>query len=79
MDEAIETEEINAHGSLTWVPQGGGTRVTWVDEGLLPPVVGGYAVHRVNEALGEHFDKSLGHLKAEVEKRRAGARFPAGP
>jgi len=72
VDEMIETDdEVNAHGSLTWVQEGGGTKVTWVDEGLLPPVMGGYFVSMIEDMLGDNFQTGLKNLKAEVEKRRA--------
>ena len=69
-DEAIETEEVNAHGSLTWTREGGGTRVTWVDEGQLPPVMGGYFVGLVNDSLGAHFEHALMNLKTAARERR---------
>ena len=72
VDEMIETDQaVNAHGSLTWTQQGGGTKVTWVDEGTLPPVVGGYFVRFINNMLSENFQTGLKNLKAEVEKRQA--------
>ncbi|PTL79546.1 SRPBCC family protein [Vitiosangium sp. GDMCC 1.1324] len=71
IDEMIETDsEVNAHGSLTWTQEGGGTKVTWSDEGTLPPVVGGYFVGMINTMLGDNFQQGLTNLKAEVEKRR---------
>ncbi|MFY0527484.1 SRPBCC family protein [Archangium gephyra] len=72
IDEMIETREaVNAHGSLTWTQEGGGTKVTWVDSGTLPPIMGGYFVGMINTMLGNNFQQGLKHLKAEVEKRRA--------
>jgi hypothetical protein len=72
VDEMIETDsEVNAHGSLTWTQEGGGTKVTWVDEGLLPPVLGGYGVGFIEKMLGEHFQTGLDNLKVQAEKRRA--------
>jgi hypothetical protein len=72
VDEMIETDkEVNAHGSITWTQEGGGTKVTWVDTGTLPPVIGGYVVGMIEDMLGENFQVGLKHLKAEVEKRRA--------
>jgi len=67
----IETRHaVNARGSLTWTQEGGGTKVTWVDSGTLPPM-GGYFVGMINDMLGNNFEQGLKHLKAEVEKRRA--------
>jgi polyketide cyclase/dehydrase/lipid transport protein len=72
IDEMIESDtEVNAHGSLTWTQEGGGTKVTWVDEGTLPPVIGGYLVGFINNMLGDNFQQGLKNLKAEVEKRQA--------
>lgn len=72
VDEMIETDkEVNAHGSITWTQEGGGTKVTWVDTGTLPPVIGGYVVGMIEDMLGNNFQVGLQHLKAEVEKRRA--------
>lgn len=71
LDEMIETDqEVNAHGSLTWTREGGGTKVTWMDTGTLPPM-GGYFVWMIEDMLGENFQVGLKNLKAEVEKRRA--------
>ncbi|HYO53697.1 SRPBCC family protein [Archangium sp.] len=71
IDEMIETDqEVNAHGSITWTQEGGGTKVTWVDDGTLPPM-GGYFVGMINDMLGENFEQGLKNLKAEAEKRRA--------
>jgi hypothetical protein len=72
VEEMIETDEsVNAKGSLTWKPEGGGLKVTWVDQGTLPPVVGGYFRSMLEEMLGDNFQKGLENLKAEAEKRRA--------
>ena len=71
LDEMIETrEEVNAQGSLTWTQEGGGTKVTWMDSGTLPPM-GGYFVGMINDMLGNNFQQGLTRLKAEAEKRRA--------
>jgi hypothetical protein len=72
IDEMIESDTaVNAHGSLTWTQEGGGTKVTWMDEGTLPPVIGGYLVGFINNMLGNNFEQGLKNLKAEVEKRQA--------
>ena len=72
IDEMIETDDkVNAHGSITWTQEGGGTKVTWTDEGELPAVIGGYAVGFIEKMLTDHFQKGLVKLKGEVEKRRA--------
>ncbi len=72
IDEMIETDkEVNAKGSLTWTQEGGSTKVKWVDEGTLPPVIGGYFVSMIEGMLGEHFQKGLEGLKVLAEKKRA--------
>ncbi|HSP80740.1 MAG TPA: SRPBCC family protein, partial [Myxococcaceae bacterium] len=70
VDEMIEADEVNAHGSVTWTLEGGGTKVTWVDEGELPPVIGGYFVGMIEEMLGENFQQGLEGLKKQAETRR---------
>jgi hypothetical protein len=70
LDEMIEADEVNARGSVTWTLEGGGTRVRWVDEGTLPPVIGGYFVGMIEDMLGDNFQKGLEGLKAQAEKRR---------
>lgn len=66
-DAAIESDEINGHGSIMYEKTAEGTVVTWRDAGDLPPVIGGYFSGMVNQALSEHFEKSLGKLKETVE------------
>ena len=71
-DEAIESEEVNAKGSITYQDLGEGrTRVLWRDEGRLPPVLGGLVSPFVASSLRAHFSKALIRLKERVE---AGAR-----
>ena len=41
LDQSIEAEAPNAHASITFTAEGSGTRVTWLDQGTLPPIVGG--------------------------------------
>lgn len=72
VDEMIETDkEVNAKGSLTWTREGEATKVKWVDEGTLPPVIGGYFVGFINNMLSENFSTGLQNLKAVAEKRKA--------
>jgi len=74
VDEMIETDkEVNAKGSLTWISEGGGTKVTWVDEGTLPPVIGGYAVGMIEKMLADNFQMGLKNLKAAAEQRKGAA------
>lgn len=67
-DEAIESDTVNAHGGLRFTADGTGTRVTWTDDGTLPPM-GGFFRENLEHMLGEHFEKGLGALKAVVEKQ----------
>ncbi|MBN1203933.1 MAG: SRPBCC family protein [Myxococcaceae bacterium] len=78
VDEMIETDkEVNARGSITWTRQGQGLQVKWVDEGTLPPVIGGYFVGMIEKMLSEHFQTGLKNLKAAAEKRQATAQEAA--
>ena len=66
LDEAIESDQVNAHAELSFLPDGAGTRVRWVDEGELP-LLGGWFRGRVEATLGRHFEAGLGRLKALAE------------
>jgi uncharacterized protein YndB with AHSA1/START domain len=67
-DGKIETDEINNHGEIRYEQLDGGVvRVTLIDTGTLPPVLGGYFVPVMNSALGQHFGAALGRLEAAVE------------
>ncbi|MHC4841464.1 MAG: SRPBCC family protein [Planctomycetota bacterium] len=65
---AMESDEVNAYGSVTFTEKDGKTLVVWEDEGDLPPVIGGYFREYINEQLSTHYDKSLDRLKQELEK-----------
>jgi len=67
-ESAIESDEINGEGWVTYERDGENTKVTWHDEGDLPPVIGGYFRGTLNQALEEHFSKSLAKLKEAAEK-----------
>jgi hypothetical protein len=67
LDEAIESETVNAHASLLFSADATGTRVTWVDEGTLPPVLGGYFRGMIEAMLGTNFENGLKKLKTVVE------------
>jgi hypothetical protein len=74
LDEAIESEEFNAKGSLTYTDLGDGrTLVTWRDEGRLPPIIGGLLRDMLNDYLSAHFSKGLAALKALAEVEHAQA------
>jgi uncharacterized membrane protein len=67
-DGKIETDEVNNHGQIRYEQLDGGVvRVTVIDTGTLPPVLGGYFVPVMNSALGQHFAGALGRLEAAVE------------
>lgn len=67
VDAAIESEVVNAHGHLAYSAEAGGTKVTWVDEGVLPPVVGSYFRGMVEQTLNDNLARGLAKLKAMVE------------
>lgn len=67
LDEAIESEVVNAHASIRYTPEGAGTRLTWSDQGTLPPVVGGFFKGLVEAQLGQSLTTGLTRLKALVE------------
>jgi len=67
INEAIESESINAHSSFVYRSEGAGTRVTWVDEGTLPVMLGGYFRSSVERQLGTYFQQGLDSLKQRVE------------
>lgn len=67
LDQAIEGEQLNSHASVRFERNGDGTKVTWTDEGSLPPVLGAYLRATVEERLGAGLEASLAKLKAKVE------------
>jgi hypothetical protein len=67
----INSDEVNAKGALTWTREGEATKVKWVDEGTLPPVIGGYFTGFINKMLSDNFRVGLTNLKAVAEKRKA--------
>lgn len=79
IDEAIEADEVNARTTFTFSPVGGATRVTWVDEGTLPPVMGGYFRGMIERMLAEHFGQGLQRLKQLVEAQPPPVARPPPP
>lgn len=71
-DGKIETDEVNAHGSITYEPAAEGTRVIWTDTGQLPPIIGGYFAGFVETALADHFQTGLERLKTLAEQELPG-------
>jgi carbon monoxide dehydrogenase subunit G len=72
LDQAIESEMVNSHATLSLTREGEGTRVTWIDEGTLPPVVGGFFRATVEQELASNLERSLQKLKALLEVRPEG-------
>ena len=68
IDEAIEADEVNAHGRLAFTAEAAGTRVTWTDDGTLP-LMGGYFRGFIEKMLARNFEKGLAGLKALVEEQ----------
>lgn len=68
---AIESTVKNAHGTIAFEPAESGTRVVWMDQGTLPPLIGGYFKSMVEKALSEHFKKSLERLEKVVQAAQA--------
>lgn len=66
LDEAIESETVNAHATIAFTAEGSQTRVTWIDRGTLPPL-GGLFLGNVEVTLGKNFETSLVKLKSLVE------------
>ena len=79
LDEAIESDVVNAHASLTFVAEGEGTRVTWRDEGTLPLIAGGFFRGTVEEMLNTHFAAGLLKLKTAVEALPEPVVVPSAP
>lgn len=68
VDEAIESDVVNAHARLSLRRDGNATIVTWTDDGTLPPM-GGFFREQLEHQLGAHFEQGLGALKTLVEKQ----------
>lgn len=67
-DGKIESDEVNNHGSIRYeIVEPGRVRVTLVDEGTLPPIVGGFFVPVMNSGLHQHFTAALDRLELAVE------------
>jgi len=75
-DEHIDADEVNAHGSIVYAAVDGGTKLTWTDDGKLPPIVGGYFRSMLQGYLKTHFDKGLETLKRLVDKEVAAKADP---
>jgi hypothetical protein len=67
LEQAIESDAVNARATLSLTTEGTATRLTWVDEGTLPPIMGGLYRGTVETRLGEQMEMSLAKLKALLE------------
>jgi hypothetical protein len=67
VDEAIESEVVNAQGRFVYTREGDATKVTWTDEGDLPPIIGGYFRGMIEKMLADNFSRGLEKLKGLVE------------
>jgi hypothetical protein len=67
-DAAIESETTNAHGSIVLAPEAGRTRVTWVDEGQGPPLLGVLIRRWIERELAERFEQDLARLARSAER-----------
>jgi len=69
----MEEDAFMARGALTLEPSGGGTRVTWVDEGDLGmnPMVRYFGL-AMDSSMGRELQKGLDNLKRRAEAGRAG-------
>jgi hypothetical protein len=76
---ALESDEVNAHSSLTYIRSAAGTVVVWSDEGRLPAILGGYFRSGFENALGENLEASLLKLKHLVEQHPCSTRDPPQP
>jgi hypothetical protein len=56
-----------SHAALTFTPRPGVTEVSWLDEGQLPPIVGGLFLDLFQKRLGQHMKAGLERLKELVE------------
>jgi hypothetical protein len=67
-DSQIESAQKNGSGEFRFETKPGdplrGT-ISWIDEGELPPIVGGYFKSMVEASLKDHFQKSLEKLTAQ--------------
>lgn len=76
LDEAIESDSVNARARLAFTPlDAQRTRVTWTDDGTLPPM-GGFFRDLVEASLGGHFETGLATLKRVVEAQPPPVQLP---
>ncbi|MCB9893482.1 MAG: SRPBCC family protein [Planctomycetes bacterium] len=67
-ESAIQSETPNGQGWIKLEHTSEGTRVTWHDEGKLPPVYGGYFAATIEQNLKTQFSAALAKLKETSEQ-----------
>jgi hypothetical protein len=75
---AVRSPTNNAHGSISYRPQGGSTSVTWNDQGTIESFFGVFLRANVEDELSKYMDRSLNRLKALAETRAQQAKLPLG-
>lgn len=60
-------EGKSGSGSVSYEQLGDMTRVSWLDQGQLPPIVGGLFLDLYQQRLGRHMQKGLAQLKRVSE------------
>lgn len=76
---SVRSSKNNAHGSISYRPQGGSTSVIWNDQGTIESLFGVFLRANVEDELGKYMDRSLSRLKAQVETRAQSPGEPASP
>jgi hypothetical protein len=67
------SDEDRSRGVISVVVDADGSRVTWVEEGRAPPVIGGLVKSALQKMLGEQLQTNLDQLKVVVEQRDEGS------
>lgn len=65
---ALESDEVNVRGSISYQPAPEGTLVVWQEVGDLPPIIGAYFAGMAGQAKSDSFAANLQQLKAVVER-----------
>lgn len=66
---AVRSPKNNAHGEISYRPQGGSTSVSWNDQGTIESFFGVFLRANVEDELSKYMDRSLSRLKAQAEDR----------
>jgi hypothetical protein len=70
-ESRLQSDQVNGHGWIKLENTSEGTRVTWHDEGKLPPVYGGYFAALMEQNLQNQFNAALAKLKEVSEAKPA--------